>query len=542
MHVYKGIVDDSAAWAYAYAPPSSPGGLAYTVDKNTITVTGLAAGVDVAFVDITASRSGFASITKRFSVSKSKAGAGGTGTVGDRGAGQYWAIGSSWSDVVADMATPGSNMIGDQVTIADGTVTYTKRWDGDSWEVPGGYLSDSLFVEKGITAAKINTNGLDIRSPGGELILGSGSSLAQQAAVSPNLIPRLSSWPTGSRYNAAIGFSPADPKLVNGEYAYLGSAAGGYVGIETASVGIPQNATYTISFDAYSQNVARDLVVDLYGPNVDTPGLNVTVPTSWKRFTFTESMTHPDAPKARMRMFAPNAGQANAIIIANVKLEIGTKATPWCDNVITKENVTTFIQAAAIGLALIDRASIGNLAALVAYLGNVEIGPGGALRQGQTGYDEGIGAFLGADGNGNPALSLRSASGKYLRINPANDQFEFNGPKLNNPDFGADSRAAWITSSPTDSFTHPRNVVNGYCGTHTAHISNPVNPTYSWSIFDGYPQAQFTLSGTTEPGATVRVTGTGAASGDEVSCTATCVISDGGVTKTISIEIFAYLQ
>jgi hypothetical protein len=150
----------------------------------------------------------------------------------------------------------------------------------------------------------------------------------------------------------------------------------------------------------------------------------------------------------------------------------------------------------------------------------------GNKTSGTTGYFEVL-----ADGTiGAPGFSL------------ANKQLTLTSPVIINPNFGGDNRAVWIDSSGGNSFTHPRTVSSGYCGTHTAHITNPVNPTYTWSIFDGYPQAAFTLSGTTGPSVTVRVTGTGAAPGDSVSCTLTCTISDSGVTKSTELEIFVYLQ
>ena len=172
MKVYNGTADDTANWGFAYAPASSTGSLQYTTTTSgTVTVTGMNNGVDSAYVDITASRTGYAAITKRFTVTKSKAGASVTGA---RGAGQYYVVGSAWSDVVAQAACPGGPVINDQVNISNGTVTYTKRWDGAAWNVPGAYLSDELFVEKGIRASKVDTNGLIVRAPDGTVLLDMG--------------------------------------------------------------------------------------------------------------------------------------------------------------------------------------------------------------------------------------------------------------------------------------------------------------------------------------------------------------------------------
>lgn len=164
MKVYQGAADDSANWAYAFAPASASNRLSYTTSGGTLTVTGMAAGVDSAYVDITATKTGAAAVTKRFTVTKSKAGASVTGA---RGAGTYYVVGSAWSDVAAQAACPGGPVVNDQVTISNGTVTYTKRWDGAAWNVPGAYLSGSLFVEGDINGSKLKAGTVQITTPDG---------------------------------------------------------------------------------------------------------------------------------------------------------------------------------------------------------------------------------------------------------------------------------------------------------------------------------------------------------------------------------------
>jgi len=162
--MYKGASDDSANWTYAFAPASASNRLSYTTSGSTVTLTGMAAGVDSSYVDITASKAGASSVTKRFFVSKSKAGASVTGA---RGAGQYYVIGSAWSDVVAQAACPGGPVVNDQVTISNGAVTYTKRWDGSVWYVPGAYLSGDLFVDGDINGSKLKVGTVQVTTPAG---------------------------------------------------------------------------------------------------------------------------------------------------------------------------------------------------------------------------------------------------------------------------------------------------------------------------------------------------------------------------------------
>ena len=168
MKMYQGAADDSANWAYAFAPASASNRLSYTTSGGTLTVTGMAANVDSTYVDITASRTGYASVTKRFTVTKSKAGASVTGA---RGAGQHYAVGSIWSDIAAQAACPGGPVVNDQVTISNGTVTYTKRWDGAAWNVPGAYLSGDLFVEGDINGSKLKVGTVEVRAKDGTPIL-----------------------------------------------------------------------------------------------------------------------------------------------------------------------------------------------------------------------------------------------------------------------------------------------------------------------------------------------------------------------------------
>lgn len=78
MSILKGTVDDSANWTVSVAATSN---LLGTLNGKTYTVSSLTA--NSGYVDLTASRSGYASITKRFTVSKSMQGA--TGPQGPQG-------------------------------------------------------------------------------------------------------------------------------------------------------------------------------------------------------------------------------------------------------------------------------------------------------------------------------------------------------------------------------------------------------------------------------------------------------------------------
>ncbi|MGJ9420475.1 hypothetical protein ACHAC9_22365 [Massilia sp. CMS3.1] len=162
LKIYKGITEDTG-WAFSFAPVTNAASLAYTTAGGTVTITGMAAGVDAAFVDITATKSGHANVVKRFNVTKSKAGATGSGTPGARGAGHYYAAGGAWSDGVADAATPDGNVVGDVVTISSGTFVMEKRWTGSAWVDNGVVINGKLIVPDSILTSSIAANAVQAK-------------------------------------------------------------------------------------------------------------------------------------------------------------------------------------------------------------------------------------------------------------------------------------------------------------------------------------------------------------------------------------------
>ncbi|HDR7632469.1 TPA: hypothetical protein QCX75_001159 [Bacillus mycoides] len=74
MTIFEGATDVSASWTVTATPVDITG----TLSGRTYTVTGFAAGKDTGYVDLTASKSGYASVSRRFALSKSKQGVSGT--------------------------------------------------------------------------------------------------------------------------------------------------------------------------------------------------------------------------------------------------------------------------------------------------------------------------------------------------------------------------------------------------------------------------------------------------------------------------------
>jgi hypothetical protein len=100
------------------------------------------------------------------------------GTPGDRGAGSFYATGSTWSDSAANTATTGSNVIGDRVTISNSSFSATRYWNGASWitvdvVIDANWIfNNQVIIDNlgagAITADKINLGaGFDLDGSGG---------------------------------------------------------------------------------------------------------------------------------------------------------------------------------------------------------------------------------------------------------------------------------------------------------------------------------------------------------------------------------------
>lgn len=109
--VLLGGVDDSANWTLTAGTTS---GMTGTLSGKTYTVTGVSS--DTAYVDLTASRTGYASLTKRFSVSKSKQGV--TGAPGADGVSPITVtLSNSAHTVPTDSAGNNGNFTGCNTTL-----------------------------------------------------------------------------------------------------------------------------------------------------------------------------------------------------------------------------------------------------------------------------------------------------------------------------------------------------------------------------------------------------------------------------------------
>lgn len=185
--VMVGVMDDTANWTIGHAASA---GVSASRSGYTVTVDSLATGTEAGYVDITVGRSGYGAITKRFSVSKSRAGAtGATGAAGAAGspgaAGAAGATGAtgpqgprgsieasrsisgaSWSDSEANAAISGagygSPVVLDRVTLynAGAGFVQSRYFDGANWITWAALVNGNLLVTGSVGADKLSVTSL----------------------------------------------------------------------------------------------------------------------------------------------------------------------------------------------------------------------------------------------------------------------------------------------------------------------------------------------------------------------------------------------
>lgn len=175
MRVFVGATDDTANWTFSTITSSGVTVPPFLYASKDLQVTALS--VDTGTVTKTASKSGFPTISKIFTVTKAKKGATGTsGTDGSRGSltgygASYGISVSTWSDAKAqrvvynmlngtsltsDFSSTSHLRIGDTVTLGNGSsFAETRYWSGASWLSPGVVIDGNLLVTGTLSASKI---------------------------------------------------------------------------------------------------------------------------------------------------------------------------------------------------------------------------------------------------------------------------------------------------------------------------------------------------------------------------------------------------
>ncbi|WP_313178018.1 hypothetical protein [Massilia sp.] len=457
MKVYQGATDDTDNWSFSFSPASSAANVAYTINRSTVTVTGMAAGVDAAFIDIKASKSGAASITKRFSLTKSKAGA--KGDVGEGSQGQRGTVnipltvaGVTWSDSAAAAGLKsggfGTPIRFDLVTLVNTASGYieTKVWDGDSWEDPGLILNGNLtapgtiltraLAADAVTAEKIRADAIQARH------IAAGAITASSLAVGGdqnNLIPDprfkdLEWWNLAGQEVSPADWTDAQLATDWKQNASLYMWPNGYVAEDawTGLMPIVPGATYLIEYRVgFSSDWYGELTIDWHWPLVTF--YQNGVPSSG--YTWSDGGPIQYASNARgVRTISHVVTIPNDPRLVNSQLRIrrriqsgsaeigGFSITRVMDSVLIKDGAITA-----------QKISVTELAAIVAFLGKLQIGPDGHIRQGMTDYKVGKGIWMGMHGGvpklvvGDPSSGMLEWDGNQLIIQKAKEVSPFRG-------------------------------------------------------------------------------------------------------------------
>ena len=349
-------------------------------------------------------------------------------------------------------------------------------------------------------------------------------------------------------------------------YAYTGT-----------NMSVTPGKTYTVSFDykcaTSSGSLGSSCAILLKGADgtwlEHVPVQPVMTPDQiWRRFEMTFTC-RADAYLLEPRFGIATTGVYSWFAADNLKVEEGTKATAWTpaiedtdadvakagtistwsgttgagkpqDNATVgaeigrnllgkfdKSNISTFIEAAAIGLALIDKASINSLAALSAYLGTVDIAEGGALRMKATAYNSDPGLWIGLI-NGVPKMSMVAPSGSKILFDPSAAQ------QIQLVNVGVAQSPLNVSISTTGGNLTTSYSRNASAASTVAGYVNVAdgsgNYTYSWSVTaDGYACWTTNPAGSNCAGV---MKGPGIALPDGVGFTLVCTVTDKTTGRT----------
>lgn len=420
-------------------------------------------------------------------------GADGVGTAGARGAGHYYATGSTWSDVVAQAACPGSApVLNDVVTISSSTYAMEKRWTGSAWVENGVVIPGNLIVPGSVLGSALKAGTVEIRKPDGTLLLGAGGEFGATVKVSnlevsgssDNIIPdpRFKDLAWWGRVGSAVGQFAEDGMVTDwkgGASLYLSKNAGELISYGQFFDLVP-GATYRMEIQvALSNDFNGRASVYLTIPGdrdyamVDrdsglrwSDNMVVQLTSNSPKGVISYSTTYTIPPNGTLSkgcIQIRNSHTVGNVEVGSVSITRMADANLVVNGAVTAEKIA----AKAVKASNID---VDTLAAIIAYLGNVELGAGGALRQGKPGYGVGKGIWIG-DHNGTPKLDIGETGGSGIIW----DGFDLtiNRPKLASP-FSVTLSNVRITqqvNGSTIQFSAPKTITSG-----------SGNYAYSWSF------------------------------------------------------------
>lgn len=497
MKVYVGATDDSSNWTYTGSPASSATAITYTLGaaNGVLTASALNAGVDAAYVDITAARTGYASVTKRFSLAKSKTGpqgvTGATGATGTRGNVNLSVItsGSAWSDAEANAAvlsfTGTAARAKDVVNLyrADRTWAQKRVFDGFNWSILADAFDGSILVNGSVISDALATGAVVARTMAVDAVT------AKSIVVSgngDNIIPdpKFKDLVWWGRVGAPVGDYTGMNNGWLGGAILLIQANGGVTRTSTSKsfatkpgasmfleVQVELSNDYVGNFSIFFY-VEGGSLYSMGCPNKSTWGAGNGDYPGWPiqfdgqstkgRLNFNQSITIPlNSQCAVAHMVIIDQTVAGNVAIGSCSATRMADADLVVNGGVKARHIQT-----------------DTLSAIQAELGSAVISTSGSLRSGQTGYNAGpTGFYMGID-NGVPKLSMGVAGGKGIRWDGTNAII--NGGLLFAPQIVTD----FSITIPGINATSQNNTTTFVSfGTFTASTVNGVAPfRYQWIL------------------------------------------------------------
>lgn len=391
MVVFSGADIDTANWTFTR---SSTSGLTTSISGSTVTVLAMSGGLEAAVIEVTATRSGFPSLTRKVYVAKAKRGAtGDPGTPGQRGSVTLSAefSGSAWSDSAANAAIVARGYDGpvnlDIVSLVNADAGWSEaRFHVDgSWLTLQAFITGNLMVDGTVGARHLVVNG------------GVGASLWGD----PNCVDQ-GAWRHGE-HGAMVSFAITTTGDTGANV--LRGGVGGASADGWPMVPVSESKSYRISARARKLDGANGGFYLRYVYGAEPRGARVQqlgdveavqLTTDWVEYAWTFTLPAGSAKYIAPRVILNQDGSAGFHEVQDVRIQ------ELLDS-------SLIVQ----GGILADRIQTDSLGALSANLGDVEITENGNLRGGQTNFNTGNGFWIGKQA-GNYKFSLRNNNGRFL--------------------------------------------------------------------------------------------------------------------------------
>jgi hypothetical protein len=193
IKVISNNVDETAKWAFTR---TNSDGVGSVINGPDISINTFSSQNDTGSVTITATRAGYPTLTKVFSISKAKGASGsGTSVEGPRGSMTFYVPNrTSWSDsVAASAAAYGAGpKLNDTVLQYSASFSQTRFWNGAAWVILNQVIDGNLLVRGTVGADALSANAIRANSAVieegaiGTLMLGGNAVTLTQAVRQPN--------------------------------------------------------------------------------------------------------------------------------------------------------------------------------------------------------------------------------------------------------------------------------------------------------------------------------------------------------------------